>query len=127
MDPTVPRNVAATTVVSVTGLLGSATALLAISGTGELVALGSWGGPGGGGAQFIQPCLTRYPGAMKSAPWAASGKTVLRPATAPLVPVVFLPMARVCVNTASQATAARTASVQTASTVSAARSPAPAI
>lgn len=41
MDPTVPRNVAATTVVSVTGLLGSATALLAISGTGELVALGS--------------------------------------------------------------------------------------
>lgn len=99
MDPTVPRNVAATTVASVTGLLGSATALLAISGTG----------------------------AMKSALWAASGKTVLRPATAPLVPVVFLPMARVCVNTASQATAARTASVQTASTVSAARSPAPAI
>lgn len=46
MDPTVPRNVAATMVVSVTGLLGSATALLAISGIGECEALGSWSGAG---------------------------------------------------------------------------------
>lgn len=55
MDPTVPMNVAATMVASVTGLLGSATVLLAISGIGEYVTLGSWYGPGGGRAQFIQP------------------------------------------------------------------------
>lgn len=70
--------------------------------------------------------LTRHPGAVKSALWAVLGKTVLRPATAPLVPVAFLPMARVCVNMASQATAAMSASVRMASMVSAARSPAPA-
>lgn len=57
MDPTVLRNVAATTVASVIGLLGSATVLLAISGIGECVALGSWGGPGGGGAPFTQMCI----------------------------------------------------------------------
>lgn len=96
MDPTVLVNVAATTVASVTGLLGSATVLLA----------------------------TLEIGAMKSAPWAASGKTVLRPATALLVPAAFLPMALVCVNMASQATAALSASVQMASMVSAARNPA---
>lgn len=96
MDPTVLMNVVATMVASVIGLLGSATVLLAIL---EI-------------------------GAMKSAPWAASAKTVLRPATALLVPAVFLPMVLVCVNMASQATAALSASVQMASMVSAARSPA---
>lgn len=54
MDPTVLMNVAATTVASVIGLLGSATVLLAILEIGEHVAPGNWGGPGGGGgAQFI--------------------------------------------------------------------------
>lgn len=96
MDPTVLMNVVATMVASVIGLLGSATVLLAIL---EI-------------------------GAMKSAPWAASAKTVLRPATALLVPAAFLPMVLVCVNMASQATAALSASVQMASMVSAARSPA---
>lgn len=89
MDPTVLRNVAATTVASVTGLLGSATVLLAISGIG----------------------------AKKSAPWAASVKTVLRPVTVLLAPVAFLLMARVCVNMASQATAALSASVRMAAMV----------
>lgn len=46
MAPTVLMNAAATTVASVTGLLGNATALLAISGIGECVAPGSWSGPG---------------------------------------------------------------------------------
>lgn len=125
MDPTVLMNVAATTVASVIGLLDSATVLLAILEIGEHVAPGNWGGPGGGGgAQFIQPYLTRHPGVMKSAPWAALAKTVLRPATVLLVPAAFLPMALVCVNMVSQATAALSASVQMASMVSAARSPA---
>lgn len=117
MDPTVPRNVAATMVVSVTGLLGSATVLLAISGIGECEALGNWSGAGGGGAQFIQLYITGDPGAKNSAPWAASVKTVLRPVTALLAPVAFLPMVRVCANMASQATAALSASVRMAAMV----------
>lgn len=117
MDRTVLTNVAATTVASVTGLLGSATALLAISGIGECVAPGSWSGPGGGGAQFLQLYITRDPGAVKSALWAASVKIVLRLVTALLVPVAFLPMAPVCANMASQAIAALSASVQRAAMV----------
>lgn len=87
--PTVLRNVAAITVASVTGLLGSATALLVILGIG----------------------------AKKSALWAASVKTVLRPVTVLLAPVAFLPMAHVCANMASQATAALSASVRMAAMV----------
>lgn len=116
-DPTVLRNVAATMVASVTGLLGSATVLLAISGIGECMVLGSWSGPGGGGTEFIQLCITRDPGAVKSALWAALVKTVLRPVTVLLAPVAFLPMARVCANMASQATAALSDSVQMAAMV----------
>ena len=97
--------------------LGSATVLLAISGIGECEALGSWIGAGGGGAQFIQLYITRDPGAKKSAPWAASVKTVLRPVTVLLAPVAFLLMARVCANMASQATAALSASVRMAAMV----------
>lgn len=115
--PTVLRNVAATTVASVTGLLGSATVLLVILGIGEYVTPGSWSGAGGGGAQFIQLNITRDPGAKKSALWAASVKTVLRPVTALLAPVAFLPMAHVCANMASQATAALSASVRMAAMV----------
>lgn len=97
MDPTVLGSVDATTVASVTALLGSAIVLLAISGIG----------------------------ARKSAPWAGSGKTVRRPATAALVPAAFPSMVGVYANMASQATAALSASVRMASMVSAARSPAP--
>lgn len=88
-DPTVLRNVVATMVAFVTGLLGSATVLLVISGIG----------------------------AVKSALWAASVKTVLRPVTVLLALVAFLPMARVCANMASQATAALSDSVQMAAMV----------
>lgn len=116
-DPTVLRNVVATMVAFVTGLLGSATVLLAISGIGECVALGSWSGPGGGGTEFIQLYITRDPGAVKSALWAASVKTVLRPVTVLLALVAFLPMVRVCANMASQATAALSDSVQMAAMV----------
>lgn len=54
---------------------------------------------------------------MRSALWAASVKIVLRPVTVLLAPVAFLPMARVCVNMASQAIAVLSASVQTAAMV----------
>lgn len=125
MDPTVLRSVDATTVASVTALLGSAIALLAISGIGECMVLGSWRRPGGGGAQVIQLYLTWLPGARRSAPWAGSDKTVQRLVTAALVPAAFLSMVGVCANMASQATAALSASVRMASMVSAAGSPAP--
>lgn len=75
------------------------------------------GQEGGGGAQFIQLFITWDPGAKNSAPWAASVKTVLRPVTALLAPVAFLPMVRVCANMASQATAVLSASVRMASMV----------
>lgn len=54
---------------------------------------------------------------MKSALWAASVKTVLRPVTVLLALVAFLPMVRVCANMASQATAALSDSVQMAAMV----------
>lgn len=98
MDPTAPRNVAVTTEASVTDSLGSVAALRATRGTG----------------------------AERSAPWATSGRTVLRCATAPLVPAASRPTARVCANTASPGTAAPSASAPTVSTASAAKCPAPA-
>lgn len=65
-------------------------------------------------------------GAVRSAPWAASDRTVLRRATAPPGPAASQPMARVCANTASLGTVVPSASAPTASTASAARCPAPA-
>ncbi|XP_004871319.1 platelet endothelial aggregation receptor 1 isoform X3 [Heterocephalus glaber] len=99
MDPTAPRNVAATTVASVTDSLGSAAV----------------------------PPATQAIGAARSARWAASGRTVTGRVTVPRVRAASPPTARVCANTASLGTAAPSASVPTASTASAARRTAPAI
>uniref|UniRef100_A0A4W2FVF3 Platelet endothelial aggregation receptor 1 n=1 Tax=Bos indicus x Bos taurus TaxID=30522 RepID=A0A4W2FVF3_BOBOX len=98
MDPTAPRNVAVTTEASATDSPGSVAVLRDTRGTG----------------------------AARSAPWAASGRTVLRRVTAPRAPAVSRPTARVCANTASPGTAAPSASAPTASMASAARCPAPA-
>lgn len=98
MDPTAPRNVAVTTEASATDSLGSAAALRATPGIG----------------------------AVRSAPWADSGRTVLRRATVPPAPAVSRPTARVCANTASPGIAAPNAFAPTAYTASAARRPAPA-
>lgn len=55
MDRIVLTNVTATMVASVTGLLGSATVLLAISGIGECVAPGR-----GVGQEVMEPSLYNY-------------------------------------------------------------------
>lgn len=97
-DLTVPRSVAATMVASVTASLGSAAVLQA----------------------------TQVIGAVRSARWAAMGRTVTGHATAPRVRAASPPTARVCANTASPGTAAPSASAPMASTALAARRPAPA-
>lgn len=98
MDPTAPRNVTVTTVASATDSLGSVAVLQATPGIG----------------------------AVRSAPWATSGRIVLRRATAPPAPDASQPTERVCANTASAGTAALSASAPTASMASAARCRAPA-
>lgn len=98
MDPTVPRNVAATTVASVTDSLGSATV----------------------------PRATQVIGVERNVRWAASGRTVTAHATAPQVRTASLPTVHVCANTASPGTAAPSASAPMAYMASAARQPAPA-
>lgn len=129
MDPTAPRNVAVTTEASATGSPGSVAALRDTQGTGEWCWPGvgvAWGGPGAAAGCVARLIPTRCPGAVRSAPWAASGRTVLRLATAPRAPAASRPTARVCANTASLGTAAPNVSAPTASTASAARCPAPA-
>lgn len=90
---------------------------------GSVSSFGEGGsGRGGGGPGS----LGRPLGAVRSAPWAASARTVRRCATAPRAHAASRPTARVCANTASPGSAAPSASAPMASTDSAARSPAPA-
>lgn len=93
-----------------------------VSGTGKGGSRGVRARRGGSG----QAHSARRPGAVRSAPWATSGRIVLRRATAPPAPAASQPTERVCANTASAGTAAPSASAPTASMASAARCRAPA-